>query len=194
MSVLARLSLAVMLALVPEGAWAHAILGVTGFPGGLLHPLLAEAHFLSIAALALLIGQQQWPHRVQIAYAAALVAGLGAIAMAYVPDFAEDGVLVFGGVAGLLVALARPLPWALGVLLAAALAAVQALDSPPEAITLAEANLTLLGTAISAVTVLVVLARIASLPHQAWQKIAVRILGSWIAACAILVLALKFLR
>lgn len=194
MSVPVRLLLALMLALIPEGASAHSVFGITGFSGGLLHPLLVPAHFLAVAALALLIGQQQWPHRVPMAYAAALVAGLGAIAMAYVPDFAEDGVLVFGGIAGLLVALARPLPWVLGALLAAAIGAMQALDSPPEAITLTEANLTLLGTAVSAVIVLVTLARIASLPHQPWQKIAVRILGSWIAACAILVLALKFSR
>jgi urease accessory protein len=69
-----------------------------------------------------------------------------------------------------------------------------ALDSPPEAISLTQANLTLLGTALSAIAFPVALGKLVSRLQRDWQRIGVRILGSWIAASAILVLALRLLR
>ena len=123
-----------------------------------------------------------------------MLVGLGAIAMAYVPARAEQCLLASAASAGALVALARPLPRAMGWLVAAASGLALALDSPPEAIALQDANLTLLGTAISAIVVLVFLLLMISRLHRAWQGIGTRIVGSWIAASAILVLALRFVR
>jgi urease accessory protein len=180
---------------MPETASAHAVFGVTGFSGGLLHALVVPSHVLTIVALALLIGQQGWGHGWRhgavAAYVVAVLAGLGAIALAIVPTLAEQALLVFAMMAGLLAALARPLPPALGALLAAAVGLSLALDSPPEAITLREANLALVGTALGAAIVLLVLLQGTSRLRRDWQRIGARIVGSWIAASAILVLALR---
>jgi urease accessory protein len=170
---------------------AHLVFGIGGFGGGLLHPLLVPSHLIAWTALGLLIGQQHWPRAVPAAYVAAVVVGLGAIALAYVPTFAEETLLALAAAAGLLLALARPLPWLLGALFAAAAGLALALDSPPEAISLSEANLALLGTALSAAIGLVALALAAARLNRDWQRIGARILGSWIAASAIVVLALR---
>jgi len=195
MNALARAGMAAVLLAVPGTASAHAVFGVTGFFGGLLHALVVLSHVLAIMALALLIGQQGWGHGWRhgalAAYVVAVFAGLGAIALAIVPTLAEQALLVFAMMAGLLAALARPLPPALGALLAAAVGLSLALDSPPEAITLREANLALVGTALGAAIVLLVLVQGTSRLRRDWQRIGARIVGSWIAASAILVLALR---
>jgi urease accessory protein len=164
---------------------------MTPFLAGLLHPLLVPAHVLAIAALGLLIGQQGWGRSVAMAYIVAVLLGLGAIALAYVPALAEEGLLGATAAAGLLVALAWPLPWAIGVTLAAAIGLLLGLGSPPEVISLSTANLTLLGTALGATVMLAVFSQGASRLRHGWQRVGARILGSWIAASAILVLALR---
>jgi hydrogenase/urease accessory protein HupE len=191
MNFIARTMVAVAFVATAAPASAHPVLGVTGFAGGLLHALLVPTHLMAVVALALLIGQQRRGHGAVIAYAAAIIAGLGAIALAYVPTRVEEGVLAVAASAGLLVALARPLPRSVGVLLAGASGLALALDSPPEAISLGDANLALLGTAIGAVIVLLALLQVTTRLTRAWQRIGARIVGSWIAASAILALALR---
>ena len=146
MNFIARAWVAVAFVATAAPASAHPVFGVTGFAGGLLHALLVPTHLMAVVALALLIGQQRRGRGAVIAYAAAIIAGLGAIALAYVPTRAEEGVLAAAASAGLLVALARPLPRSVGVLLAGAVGLAVALDSPPETISLRDANLALLGT------------------------------------------------
>ena len=64
---------------------------------------------------ALLIGQQALgPWRGRSPMPPQCIAGLGAIALAYVPTRADEGVLAVAAIAGLLVALARPLPRSAG--------------------------------------------------------------------------------
>ena len=76
-------------------------------------------------------------------------------------------------------------------LLAAIAGASLALDSPPQAVTIAEAYATLAGTAIGACTILLVVAPIAAHANADWQRLGLRIVGSWMAASAILVLAVQ---
>jgi hypothetical protein len=76
--------------------------------------------------------------------------------------------------------------------LAAIAGATLALDSPPQAVTIAEANVMLVGTALGACLAVAVVDAIASYLTKAWQQIAVRVLASWIAASAILVLAMSW--
>jgi urease accessory protein len=167
---------------------------MTALFAGLLHPLVVPAHVLAIAALALLIGQQRWRRTVPMVYAVAVLTGLGAIAMAYVPKFNEEMLLSLAAITGFLMALAWPLPQGLGVPLAAAIGLSLALGSPPEALSLREANLALLGTAVGTVLLLLALLQGTARLHHHWQRIGARILGSWIAAIAILVLALQLVR
>ena len=194
MTALARALVFVAFISTAEPASAHAVFGITGFSGGLLHPLLVPTHLMALAALALLIGRQGWSLSVAVVYVTAVLVGLGAIALAYVPSFAEEALLALAAIAGLLVVLARVVPKILSWPLAAAVGLALGLDSPPEAISLSEANLALVGTALSGAIVLLVLDWVASRLNRDWQRIGARILGSWIAASAILVLALRFVR
>ena len=167
---------------------------MTGFADGLLSPLLMPTHFMGIAALALLIGQQGWGNRVAVVYLFAILGGLGTIALAYVPRLAQEGLLAASATAGLLLALARPLPISVGVLLAGAVGVALALDSPPQAISLREANLALAGTATGAAIVLLALVQVSSHFGRDWQRTGARVVGSWIAASAMLALALRLVR
>jgi len=169
---------------------------VTAFIGGLLHPLLVSAHVMAVLALALLLGQQAPGRRRQalFVYVAAVIAGLGAIALAVVPVLAGEALLMLALLCGGLVALARPVPELLGWVLAGGTGAALALDSPPAALSLSEANVTLVGTAVGAALLLAVLAESAARLRRNWQRIGARILGSWIAASAVLVLALRLVR
>jgi hydrogenase/urease accessory protein HupE len=194
MKPLGRIVAALVFVAMAGPASAHSVFGITGFFGGLLHLLVVPSHLMAVAALGLLIGQQRWGSGVSIVYAVAVCAGLGTIALGTVPTFAEETLLTAVAAVGLLVALAWPVLWAVGAGLAAIAGFALALDSPPEAITLREANLTLLGTALSAVVLLLAVTAAVSHLQRDWQRIGVRILGSWIAASAILVLALRLVR
>jgi urease accessory protein len=188
--------LALALILATEPALAHPPpLGVRGFWGGVLHPVFVTDHVVGILALGLLIGgQERWGLLPLIAYVVALAAGLVAMTTGIVPRFANEAVLGTAVVGGLLVALARPLPQALGAVLAIVLGLAIALDSPPEVLSVSEANLMLIGTGIGAAAFLIVVALATRQVQARWAKIGLRILGSWIAAAAILALALRLAR
>jgi urease accessory protein len=181
----------VLLSMAGEAA-AHSVFGITGFSGGLLHPLVVPSHVMAAIALAILIGRQASGQALAAVYGLAIVAGLCAIAAAYVPTLAEETLLLLAAIAGLLVAWSRPLPSGVIAVLAAATGLAVGLDSPPEAISVAAANLTLLGTALSGAAFLAVMALFASRLRRDWQRLGLRIAGSWISASAIMVLALRF--
>ncbi len=170
---------------------------MSGFAGGLLHPLAVPAHALALLALGLLIGQQGAGRMlVPLAgFAVGLAAGLAAIASGGAADIRRRRCFW-----------RRP-PWRrlwsrsrdrCRRFACAALAAVAGialgLDSPPQAISIALATLMLIGTGLGACLALAIVAAGTARFTRAWQRIGVRILGSWIAASAILVLALRFAR
>ncbi len=189
-------ALGAALALMAEPALAHPPpLGIPGFLGGLLHPVFVPAHVLAIAGVALLIGSQpEWNRAAPFAYIAALAAGLGLMTLGIVPRGMGEALLVSAALTGGLVALGRRLPEAVGIVMAGATAIAIALDSPPEVISLREANLMLIGTGFGATIVLILIVECASRLKRDWQRIGVRILGSWVAASAVLVLALRVAR
>jgi urease accessory protein len=178
-------------------ALAHSpIPGVTGFTGGLLHPLLVPAHLMALAALGLLLGQQVPRQRYLLlgTFAASLLCGIGTVAAALAAESPDVVVLVTGAILGLLVVLARPLPligvgpivFALGIALA--------LDSVPQEISMRATLLTLGGTALAAFAIPALLAILSAKLQRDWPRVGVRVLGSWMAASAILVLALRLAR
>ena len=167
---------------------------MSAFFDGLLHPLLIAAHLLALVALGLLIGQQRRPLLTWAVFVAGLAAGLAAIAFAVGETAALDVLLATTALAGVLVAIARPLPMLLPLTLAGIAGAALGLDSPPEAISIGAAVAMLVGTAISAVLVLALVAAASRQLTRWWQRIGMRIVGSWLAASAILVLTLRFAR
>ena len=160
------------------------------FVDGLLNPLTTPAHMLTLLALALLLAQQPQRYAVLLVFALALAVGFLPIVLAVETTPARIVLLAVAAALGAMVAAVwapKPLAW-----LAAAIAgAALALDSPPQAVTLAEAYATLAGTAVGACAMLVVVAAVAGHAKADWQRLGMRILGSWIAASAILVLAVQ---
>jgi hydrogenase/urease accessory protein HupE len=190
-----RLAIAVALALLVSAAPALAHpppLGIGGFWGGLLHPLFVPAHALAVLALGLLIGQQTaWGRMPVVAFVLGLAVGLGVMTLGVVPRLMNEVMLICALIAGLVVALARPVSEVLGCAFTVLAGFCIALDSPPEAISLTEANLMLAGTGLGGALLLVAVAAVASRLKSKWTRVAARVLGSWIAASAILVLALR---
>jgi urease accessory protein len=196
MTLWAWLLAAALLALLTQAAWAHPPpLGIGGFGGGLLHPLFVPSHLLAIVALGLLIGRQAaWARMAVLCFVAGLAVGLGVMTLGVVPQWMNELVLGSALIAGLLTAWARPVPETLGCVLAVLTGFGIALDSPPEAISLTEANLMLLGTGLGAAALLIAVSEVVRRIKTGWAATGVRILGSWIAASAILVLVLGLMR
>jgi hydrogenase/urease accessory protein HupE len=186
---------AFVLLLAAEPALAHPPpLGFRGVLGGILHPLFVPAHLLAVLGLGLLIGQREWSRTVALVFIAGLAVGLGVMTFGFVPAFLNEVVLALALILGLLVALTRPLPEAAGAALATLVGFCVALDSPPEVVSVREANLMLIGTGFGATLLIVIAVEAASRLRLPWARIAARILGSWIAASAILVLAIRLVR
>jgi urease accessory protein len=161
-----------------------------GFVDGLLNPLTTPAHVLTLLALALLLARQPQRFTGVLIFALALAGGFLAIVLAIEITPARTVLLALAVVLGMMIAAAWA-PKLLAWLLAAIAGAALALDSPPQAVTLSKAYATLGGTALGACAMLVVIAAIASRANADWQRLGLRILGSWIAASAILVLAVQ---
>ena len=132
------------------------------------------------------------------AFVAGLAAGLTAIALAVGQTAAAD----VAPCRSLRAESWSPSPARCRRSLAAPLAAVAGvalgLDSPPEAISIAVATAMLIGTGLGASLALAIIvfgtSRVVRASQGVGARIGVRILGSWIAASAILVLALRFAR
>jgi hydrogenase/urease accessory protein HupE len=160
------------------------------FVDGLLNPLTTPAHGLVLLALALLLARQPQRFSTLLIFALALAVGFLAIVLAVETTPARSVLLAVAAVLGVLVAAAWT-PKLLAWLLAAIAGAALALDSPPQAVRIADAYAMLAGTAIGACAMLLVVAAIAGRANADWQRLGVRILGSWVAASAILVLAVQ---
>ena len=185
---------AAILLLSSSAAKAHIVIpGVGGFEGGLLHPILVLSHALALIALGLLAGIRPLRQRLLLIaiFAAAKFAAFGLVTLAYATDRAEFAVLAVAAIMGLVLA-ARPLaPFTIVAVLAALIGGAILFDSVPAVPSVRETVAALGGTALAA-TALIALVAFASAALPAfWPRIGVRIAGSWIAASAILVLALR---
>lgn len=190
MKAIAPAVLAAGLTLIPGPALAHPPpFGIPGFFGGVLHPAFVPTHLMAVLALGILIGQQsrrrEWA---QIAFILALMAGLGVLTLGVAPAWTSEAVLLTALASSLLAALARPLPAVVGALLAAVAGFAIGLDSPPEVPSVREANLILIGTALGGTLLMLFIVEVAGRLTQPWQRVGARVLGSWIAASAVLVL------
>jgi hydrogenase/urease accessory protein HupE len=184
-------------AALPGATWAHGtIAGAGAFYSGAVHPFVSPAHLIALLALGLAIGQraEQEVERTGVplaAFAVALTIGLALHALAGDPD--TDRVLLAGAaVTGLAVAAAWrwPPPWL--AVLAAAVGVSVGLASGPIGVQ-GNARATMLaGTGLAAFAVTAYAAVMTVTIRQPWLQVAVRVLGSWLAAAALLVLALGF--
>jgi urease accessory protein len=179
-----------LLTMAVSPALAHAPGSGGGFAGGLVHPAVVPAHLLALIGVGLLAGQQAEGRAAFLTmFGLGLAAGLVAIAWAAGPSSANLVLTTAALVAGIWTASARPLPPVLGWPLMSVAGAAIGLDSPPETASLREANHMLIGTGLAAAAIPTALAAAVAQLKRDWQRLALRIAGSWIAAAAILVLA-----
>jgi hypothetical protein len=170
--------------------------GLIRFQAGLLHPLLVPTHALALAALGLFFGRQAQRARTAgiLTFAAGLIGGIGAITAAFVFTAGTWVLLATAGAAGLLVAAGLPTPIPLAAGLAACGGLALAFNSVPDEISTTATLAALAGTAIAASLAVTLLAASVAHAERDWLRIGIRIAGSWIAASAILVLALRLAR
>ena len=178
-----------------HAAQAHDFIEGAGFLNGFLHPLLVPSHALSLLAFGLMTGQQ--PSRIFLAalFPVALIGGILLIIYAVFPiDLVPLVLLASGACAGLLTALAQPLPRIIPALILIAGGLALIIDSVPSVVSKLDTLLALAGTVLTATLTLGLAAYLASILTRDWQRIGVRIVGSWTAASALLVLALMIAR
>lgn len=184
-------------ALVLAPAWAEAhspVPGIGHFYNGAFHPFLVVPHLMALIALGLWTGQRGLAAigGTVASFGSGLVAGLVVAVTIGAPD-TDRAVLAGAAIVGLGVAVARPLPALVAWPLAAALGLAIGMGSGPEGLQGAARWSTLAGTACGALLALVWTAAIASFAVPPWSKLALRITGSWLAASALLVLALAWM-
>lgn len=165
-----------------------------GIIGGLLHPLSTPAHAVALIGLGLVAGRNVLAAGAAItgAFALGLAAGLGAIAWGIGETPAADVLLVGAVLCGLIAASGITLPVSLAASVALTSGIALGLDSPPDSIALGEAVAMLIGTACGGIAALAMIGLAASMIARWRHGIALRVGGSWIAAIAILVLALRW--
>jgi hypothetical protein len=179
--------------LVATPAMAHApVMGIGGVFGGVLHALFIPEHGLSLVALGLVAGRQEHAarRRALLIFTAALTAGLIATALKIETTLAIDVLLLATGILGLLMAAAWAPPM-LAAVLSVFVGLAFALDSAPDATSPEDLNRMLVGSGLGAAAVLVIVAESSAFLQGSAPSIVMRVLGSWTAAIAILVLSLR---
>ncbi len=183
----------VLLALLsPRLASAHSpIQGMSDFYNGLLHPFFSLPHLLVVIPLGILMGRQAEKRgtSLSLGFLLALVVGLGCATFSI--GFAAEKTLLVGAAAlGLLLAVGRPLPAFICWSAALAMGLVMGLDFASE-IVKSKGALNF-GTGLTLYFIcLYAMLLSENFTKQKWQQIGVRVLGSWIAACALLALSLS---
>lgn len=168
---------------------------MTGVIAGLAQ-VLVPTHMLALVALGLLAGQNaaHLPPMTLVALAFGLFAGSCLIASAVADTPAALTLLALSACCGLAVAAgwAAPAPVRHGLALTTGIAL--ALNSPPQAIAIPPAIAAQAVTGLAALAAVALIARIVSRAARPWQRVGVRIAGSWVTASAILALALRLAR
>lgn len=181
--------------LLPGIVFAHTLgTDMSPFLSGLLHPFLVPAHLICLIALGLLLGQQH-PNRNLTAlasYPVAILIGLFATELPITIKL-EIAILTVATASGLLITVCPRLPVIWTAIASAFTGLLVGFDSAQQA----HAGLDKLGAFIGVGLGLLIVPLIAMeladyFCSKAWQRISVRILGSWIAASAFLVLTLIF--
>lgn len=179
--------------LLPTPALAHSVGERFGdFYGGILHPLTALEHLLAFIAIGLLAGQQK-PKTARwmlLAFPLGLLLGcLGAFWSEPVPAVPLVNRCSFV-VVGALVAVARPVPRPLLIAIGVLFGITHGYENGVGMTSGLAWHLYSLGIVLSGIALVALAAAVAVSLRVAWQRIAIRVVGSWIAAIGILMLGL----
>jgi HupE / UreJ protein len=184
--------------LLVSTAHAHmAIEGAGDIANGALHPLTSPAQTLILVGLALVLGQQV-PFDLKIplrTFAPASAIALALTGFLAVPVVYPPVLLGMSLCLGALVGLELRLPRSLVALLCITAATGIGLDSAVEAGSAATKVKVLLGTWLGVNAIVFYLAMCASNgADKKWSRTAIRVIGSWIVAISLMVLAFSLSR
>ena len=174
-------------------AAAHQLIpGVGGFAAMVLHPLAVTDHLLAIIALGLVSGTSSSTRfdALLLVLTLGVLGGYLVAVLGISPDFAALAPLLLAATSGALTALACRLPFAALAGLAALTGLAVGTATPPEDPAGRAVILTGIGAAIGTALLFTLFAAIARMAERDWQRTGLRVAGSWITACALLVLAL----
>lgn len=184
---------AAALLLVPGAAQAHGSApGLTGFVNGFIHPLVEPAHLVALIAFALLIGQRGIRASRPGLLCLCLATGAGLLAAGTGWAMNTDvAVLACAAVIGIVVAVARPVPghaYALaGVSVGLGIGLASAPDGPGGSAALPAMLGTWAGTCVWGTNG----SGLVEAMKRPWLQVLVRVIASWMTACAVLFLALS---
>jgi urease accessory protein len=175
-------------------ARAHSpIEGIGTFYGYALHPLAVLPHALLLTATALLLGQQErGSARAGVVAMAASFAATLVLAPFRLPVAPAEIVLLFAAcLAGILAALRPSLPKSLAGVIGSLAGILIGLDSFPVEAPVSETTMALAGLFAGFSIFLIILAGLAHGTENGWRHVALRVVGSWIAAISLLAMSLE---
>lgn len=184
-------------ALVATPALAHSpIPGIGTFYSGALHPFVAPALLIGLLAFGLQTGQAAAgdPSRLRRPMAwfggALLLGLLGSVALG---ELDTDRLLLFlGALCGGATAAAWQLPDKLRLSLGVAMGLATGLASAPSGVTGGAYAAMVAGSVLASLMLPLWVGALMTLRQPAWANVVARVLGSWLAAAALLVLSLSF--
>ncbi len=192
---------AAALLLAPACVSAHSpVPGLGRFYSGMLHPVLAPAALIALVSLGLLLGQRglATSHRAALAFVLMLCLGLvagsewqGSGLAADSTRLADTALLLTALAAAGCALAALPLPLWARAALAGCVGAAAGFGLADMAVG-AERWVVVAGTWLGAALLALGVAAVAELARAGWQHVALRVLASWMAAAALLVLGLQW--
>jgi urease accessory protein len=184
--------IAAFLACLSGSAYAHSpIAGVGHFYGGMLHPLLVPAHLIALIVMGLWLAQQGPASGIAVV-ATVLAVPVGMVLGATTGwQKAEIVILALAAAVAVAVGAAREVPWTCHALAGTLLGGMLGVDSLPDGLTGRALWMSLGGTWLAILLGLSCVMALSDLAVRPWMKIGLRVVASWLAAAAILVLALS---
>ena len=177
----------------PSAAFAHPMQGVGDFYAGMLHPVVTLESILPIIALSLLAGQQARQTAIHLLciFPAALV--FGALLALFRPILSQVGIIQLGLTAlfGILVALSRPLPVWFPIGLGGVLGITVGWTTASEITAEVSPYRFIAGLSVGGLLLIAYGIGVVRHLKTPWTQIAIRVVGSWIAAVGILVSGLR---
>lgn len=182
-----------VLTFAPLPAFAHPMQGVGDFYAGMLHPIVSLETVLPFVAISLLAGQQRRQAAVSLlaAFPLAIITGAMLAARANAPSKLTIAELILTAALGVLVAFGRRLPDWLVLAPGIGLGICAGWSNASEVFGQASVFRFVAGLVVVGLLLLVYGNGLVRNLKVEWAQIAVRVVGSWIAAVSILVLGLR---
>ncbi|MBT8148197.1 MAG: HupE/UreJ family protein [Gammaproteobacteria bacterium] len=193
----ARVILGVLALITPVLAQAHSPYpGVRGFYVGALHPLTTPSHVLLIIAISIVLGIRVTEGRMRYLATIFSATAAGLILAFVLASFFPSALLILllTTVLGILIIVPASLPgWAL-VVLAGASGFLLALESIPDPGVFLDVLITVVGSLVGIHYLIMYGSKGASYALDRWDsqvmQIGIKVVGSWITAIGLLMLAL----